>query len=229
MKVAIIPARGGSKRIPKKNSRFFLGKPMIAWSIEKAINSNIFDMVLVSTDDEAIKDIAIEYGAQVPFIRNKSLSDDFTPTVPVVADAIKYLIGQKFKIESACCIYATAPFIYTQDIIEAYKILSESKCDYVFPVVKFSYPIQRGLRINKDTKKVEMVNPDFYKSRSQDLEEIYHDVGQFYWGTREAWLTDQAIFGSNSKSIIIPEFRVQDIDNEDDWKRAEFLYKALNQ
>jgi N-acylneuraminate cytidylyltransferase len=229
MKVAIIPARGGSKRIPKKNSRVFYGKPMIAWSIEKAKNSNIFDMILVSTDDENIKDIAIHFGAQVPFIRDTSLSDDLTPTVPVIADAIKYLIAHGFDIKSACCIYATAPFIDENDIIKAYKILSDSKCDYVFPITKFSYPIQRGLRFDKQNQSIEMVNPHFYNFRSQDLEEVYHDVGQFYWGLRDAWLTNKPVFGTNSKSIVIPDFRVQDIDNEDDWKQAELMFKALNQ
>lgn len=226
MNIAIIPARGGSKRIPRKNIKGFCGKPMIAYSIEAALQSKLFDRVIVSTDDKEIANIAKEYGAEVPFIRPKELSDDYTTTIPVIAHAITEL-QKEGPIETACCIYATAPFIQVNYLQKAYKSLIKNQSDYTFSATSFPFSIQRAIKLDKD-KKVEMFQPEYFNTRSQDLEEAYHDAGQFYFGTTQAWLNKKPIFSKKSSVIILPRHLVQDIDTIEDFTRAELMYKAIH-
>ena len=225
MKVAIIPARGGSKRSPRKNIKDFCGKPMIAYSIEAALGSGIFERVIVSTDDEEIAETARQYGAQVPFMRPKELSDDHTATIPVIAHAIREL-QQEGPVEIACCIYATAPFIRVRYLQEAYAELVKTLSAYSFSATSFPFPIQRAIKIN-EKHQVEMFQPEHFNTRSQDLEEAYHDAGQFYFGTSEAWLEGKPIFAKHSTATILPRHLVQDIDTPEDFKRAELMFKAL--
>lgn len=224
MRLAIIPARGGSKRIPRKNIKLFNGKPMITWSIEAAISSKCFDRIIVSTDDEEIADIAKASGAEVPFMRPENLSDDHTATIPVINHAINSLRENGFSAELVCCIYATAPFIKSDDLVKGLELMAEKSCDYAFPVTSFPYPIQRAFRLS-DKGTIEMFAEDQFNTRSQDLVEAYHDAGQFYWGTAEAWQKEKIIFGPNSMPIILPRHRVQDIDTQEDWEQAELLVK----
>lgn len=225
MNVAIIPARGGSKRIPRKNIKEFCGKPMIAWSIEAARKSGVFDRLIVSTDDEEIATVAREYGAEVPFMRPENISDDFATTVDVIHHAITELI-KSANIKNVCCIYATAPFIQREDLREALSKLHMYECDYVFSATSFPFPIQRAVRINSGGF-VEMFNPQHEKTRSQDLEPAFHDAGQFYWGKPEAFLARKGFFTSRSVLQLLPRERVQDIDTQADWDMAENLFKLL--
>jgi len=226
MRVAIIPARGGSKRIPRKNIKKFAGKPIIAYSIEAAQQSGLFDRIIVTTDDEEIADVAHSFGAEVPFMRPKELSDDHTATIPVIAHAIQTLQTNGAVIEAACCIYATAPFVRSDDITSAYNALITHQKNYAFPVTTFAFPIQRGVK-RDDEGNIEMFYPQHFATRSQDLEEAYHDVGQFYWGTTEAWLEGKPIFSDAATTIVLPRHLVQDIDTPEDWFRAELMHKAL--
>jgi pseudaminic acid cytidylyltransferase len=226
MRVAIIPARGGSKRIPRKNIKSFAGLPIIAHSIKAAIESNLFDRIIVTTDDEEIADVSRSFGAEIPFIRPKELSDDHTATIPVIAHAIQTLQKQSV-IHAACCIYATAPFIRSQDIITAYNALITHNKQYAFPVTTFPFPIFRGVK-RDDTGSIEMFWPQHFATRSQDLEEAYHDVGQFYWGTADAWLSGKPIFSDAATTIVLPRHLVQDIDTPEDWHRAELMHKVLS-
>lgn len=226
MRVAIIPARGGSKRIPRKNIKEFCGKPMIAWSIEAALESGCFDRVVVSTDDTEIAEVARQYGAEIPFMRPAELSDDFTGTLPVIRHAIAWLQTHGTPVESACCLYATAPFVLPSDLSTGYQQLLDSGQDYAFSVTSYAFPIQRAIRIT-DQGRVSMFNPEHFTTRSQDLEEAWHDAGQFYWGTSEAWLAEKAIFAEGSVPVKLPRHRVQDIDTPEDWTRAEWLFKAM--
>ena len=226
MRVAIIPARGGSKRIPRKNIKPFAGPPIIAHSIKAAIESNLFDRIIVTTDDEEIADVARSFGAEIPFIRPKELSDDHTATIPVIAHAIQTLQKQ-CVIDAACCIYATAPFIRPQDIVTAYNALITHNKQYAFPVTTFAFPIFRGVK-RDDAGNIEMFWPQHFATRSQDLEEAYHDVGQFYWGTPDAWLSGRAIFSDAATTIVLPRHLVQDIDTPEDWHRAELMHKVLS-
>jgi len=226
MKVAIIPARGGSKRIPRKNIKNFCGKPMIAWSIEAAIKSGCFDRVVVSTDDEEIAAVAKEYGAEVPFMRPKELADDFAGTTPVIKQAIQWLNKNAEPPSFVCCIYATAPFVSAEDIQQGLKQLEQTQASYAFTVTSYAFPIQRAIKITAKNG-IEMFTPAHFNTRSQDLEEAYHDAGQFYWGKAEAWLAETIIFGPDSTPIILPRHRVQDIDTPEDWERAEWLFKAM--
>ena len=226
MNVAVIPARGGSKRIPRKNIKEFCGKPMIAWSIEAAQKSNCFDRIIVSTDDAEIAATAQTFGAEVPFERPESLSDDHTGTTSVISHAVKWLVEDGEKFENVCCLYATAPFIQPDDLRRGLEILQEQECAYVFSVTSFTFPIQRAIRITQG-QRVEMFQPEHFMTRSQDLEEAYHDAGQFYWGTTLAWLDKSPLFEKYSAPVILPRYRVQDIDTQEDWQRAEWLFKAL--
>ncbi|MDD5052039.1 MAG: pseudaminic acid cytidylyltransferase [Sulfuricurvum sp.] len=226
MRIAIIPARGGSKRIPRKNIKSFCGKPIIAYSIEAAQQSALFDRIIISTDDEEIANVACSYGAEIPFIRPQELSDDYTATIPVIAHAIQTLQAQGDVIDAACCIYATAPFIHAENIRDAYNALITHNKQYAFPVTTFPFPIQRAMKRNEQGN-IEMFYPEHFATRSQDLEEAYHDVGQFYWGTREAWLDKRAIFSDAATTIVLPRHLVQDIDTHEDWFRAELMYQAL--
>lgn len=221
--IAIIPARGGSKRIPRKNIKNFCGKPMIAYSIEAAINSGCFEQVIVSTDDSEIADIAKQYGAEVPYLRSAKLSDDYATTADVMADAVSRLNND--EIEFICCIYATAPLLLSDDLIKGFSLLKDNEdADYTFSITEFAFPIQRALKLNNKAQ-ISMFYPEYMSTRSQDLEEGWHDAGQFYWGTRNAWRDKKKIFGENSRGVKLPRIRVQDIDTFQDWEVAEFLYK----
>jgi pseudaminic acid cytidylyltransferase len=226
MKLAVIPARGGSKRIPRKNIKLFCGKPMIAWSIEAALQSNCFDQVIVSTDDAEIAEVAKAHGAEVPFMRPAELSDDRTGTTPVIRHAIEWHQALGHTPTQVCCIYATAPFVNAEDLRRGKVTLIETSSDYAFSVTSYAFPIQRAVRITA-ANRVEMFNPEHFNTRSQDLEEAFHDAGQFYWGTAAAWLQERQIFGLNSVPVMLPRHRVQDIDTPEDWARAEWLFKAM--
>lgn len=226
MRLAIIPARGGSKRIPRKNIKSFCGKPMIAWSIEAALKSGCFDKVIVSTDDAEIAEIAQQYGASVPFIRPATLSDDHTGTTAVIRHGIKWCLSQGQNVDQVCCLYATAPFVSAEDLCRGFDILQANACDYAFAVTSYAFPIQRAIKLTDD-RRVVMFYPEHFSTRSQDLEEAFHDAGQFYWGKAEAWLSEKVIFGPDSMPVILPRHRVQDIDTPEDWQRAEWLFKAM--
>lgn len=228
MNLAVIPARGGSKRIPRKNIKIFSGKPIIGWSIEAAIECGCFDKVIVSTDDDEIANVAREYGAEVPFKRPAELSDDNTGTIPVIHNAIDQLekLGQEY--DKVCCIYATAPFITSSDLLKGLELLEKEDCAYTFSVASFSSPIQRAFYINKSNR-VEMFYPEYFHTRSQDLKEAYHDAGQYYWGRVAAWKKEISFFTTESMPVVIPRYRVQDIDSQEDWVQAELLFKTINQ
>lgn len=223
----IIPARGGSKRIPRKNIREFAGKPMIVWSIEAALASGCFDRVIVSTDDKEIAAVAeATKGAEVPFRRPAALSDDYTGTVPVIAHAIDWLCEHDQTPEIVCCLYATAPFVQPDDLRAGYERLKAGRdIDYAFSVTSYAFPIQRALRLTTEGR-VAMLQPEHFTTRSQDLEEAWHDAGQFYWGRAEAWRTNTPIFGERAVPVKLPRHRVQDIDTPEDWRRAEWLFRA---
>jgi len=225
MNLAIIPARGGSKRIPRKNIKNFNGKPMISWSIELAIESRIFDNIVVSTDDNEIQEIAIKKGAEVPFLRPKDLSDDHTPTAPVVKHAINELnqLGHNYK--NVCCIYPCAPFIKPDDLKKSLQFLDKG-FDFVYPVIEYTHPIQRAMQ--KDLEGVmKFIQPSFELSRTQDLDKTFHDAGQFYWGKALSWLSDKKMH-SSGYGFEVPHWRFIDIDNPDDWQRAEIMHEILN-
>ena len=223
--VAIIPARGGSKRIPRKNIKDFFGKPLIAYSIEVALKSKLFDKVIVSTDDEEIAKIAVEYGAVVPFLRPKELSDDFTGTGAVVNHALEYLKEQGEVHDFVCTIYATAPFLDEKYLIEGFEKLKNSNAKNAFSCTSMPFPIQRTFKITQN-ERCEMFWPENFHTRSQDLEEAYQDAGQFYW-TNLNIKSNEIIFGKDSILIILPRFLVQDIDTLEDWKRAEIMYEVI--
>jgi N-acylneuraminate cytidylyltransferase len=228
MNICVIPARGGSKRILRKNIKEFNGKPIIAYSIEAALKSNCFDQVIVSTDDVEIVEVAKKYGAQVPFIRPTELSNDYAGTIPVIKHAIEWLEESNNTIESVCCLYATAPFIQPQTISRAFQQLQESKTDYCFSATSFTFPIQRALRITQDDK-VDMFYPEYFNVRSQDLEEAYHDAGQFYWGKAQAFKDELPIFSEAAGLFILPRYLVQDIDTTEDWIMAEAMHRVLQE
>jgi len=226
--VAIIPARGGSKRIPKKNIKYFFGKPLIAYSIEVALASKLFEKIIVTTDDEKIAEIAREYGAEVPFLRPKELSDDFSGTADVINHAIEYLESRGESYEYLCTIYATAPLLQEKYLIEGYEKLQNSDAINAFSATSMPFPIQRTFKIDEN-KRCEMFTPEHYMTRSQDLEEAYQDAGQFYWANREREKksNEKVLFSKISIPIILPRHLVQDIDTLEDWKRAEIMYQVL--
>jgi len=224
--VAIIPARGGSKRIPKKNIKEFFGKPLIAYSIEVAQESKLFDKVIVSTDDEEIVRIAKEYGAEVPFLRPKELSDDFTGTGDVIKHAIEYLKAQEEEYNYVCTIYATAPLLQKEYLAQGYEELKNSDAVNSFSATTMPFPIQRTFKLDADGR-CEMFTPQYYMTRSQDLEEAYQDAGQFYWKNLNKH-SDKVMFSNDSIPIIIPRHLVQDIDTLEDWKRAEIMYEVIH-
>ncbi|MDR3371388.1 pseudaminic acid cytidylyltransferase [Rhodoferax sp.] len=226
MRLAVIPARGGSKRIPRKNIKPFCGKPMIAWSIEAALASGLFDQVVVSTDDIEIAEVAKAYGAVVPFMRQASLSDDHTGTTPVVAHAIGWYHEHGYKPDLVCCIYATAPFIAVPDLQRGLAILTDSGADFAFSVTRYPSPIQRALKLTVDGR-VDMFQPEYFNVRSQDLIEAFHDAGQFYWGRAPAWMANKPIFSRDSAPVMLSRHRVQDIDTVEDWQLAEYLFRAM--
>lgn len=224
-RIAIIPARGGSKRIPRKNIKYFCGKPIIAYSIEAALKSNLFDKVLVSTDDKEIAEISIKLGANVPFLRSKESSDDFSSTFDVLQEVLGELKTLNEVYDYLCCIYPCAPLISIENICLSYDILIKNKFDSVFPILPFCVPIQRALTYREN--KVDFSNKDYSLSRSQDLEKNYHDAGQFYWLNTQICLDKKKIVTDNSGGIIISELEGQDIDSEIDWKLAELKYELL--
>ena len=224
--IAIIPARGCSKRIPRKNIKPFMGKPIIAYSIEAALQSELFDEVMVSTDDDEIANIAQQYGAKVPFMRSADTANDYATTSDVINEVISYYHERNQAFDIISCIYATAPFI-TKDILKkAYQEMQESRYDSIFPIVAFSYPIQRSLILDS-FKRVKMREPQFVNSRSQDLQTIYHDAGQFYIATWQSFCKYNDFWGENTGAMILNELEVQDLDTEIDWQLAEMKYQLM--
>ena len=223
--ICIIPARGGSKRIPRKNIKHFLGKPIIAYSIQAAIDSDLFDEVMVSTDDDEIAKIAIQYGAKVPFLRSADSANDFAVLSDVVDEVLMSYNKQKKNFKNICCLLPTAPFVTSNKITEAYITFIENNFDSVFPVLEFSFPIQRSLKM--EGKKVVMVWNEYLNTRSQDLDSRYHDSGQFYWLKSSSFSKEKKMFTNNSGVILISELHAQDIDTETDWKLAEIKFKFM--
>ena len=226
MNVAIVPARIGSKRIPKKNIKIFHGKPIIAYSIQAALETNLFGKVIVSTDSQELADIAISYGAEAPFIRPAELSDDFTGTDAVILHALNWLIKHGEDVQYVCCIYATAPFVSPEYIRKGLELLKNAKATSAFSVTTYPYPIYRSLKINENGR-LKMIWPDYLNVRSQDLSEAYHDAGQFYWADAKKYLVERKFFSQDAVPVVLPRYLVQDIDTAEDWQRAEAMYEAL--
>ena len=224
--IALIPARGGSERILRKNIRKFSGRPIIAWSIELAKRSNIFDRIVVSTDDHEIAKSALQEGAEVPFIRPSKLSDNGTGIAPVVKHAILQIQQSDIVVSELCLIYATAPFLQIDALKKGLELLHAEDCDYVISVTTFAFPIQRAVKRTANGR-LAMFQPETYNSRSQDLETAYHDAAQFCWGTTDAWLEERPVYGPNTVPIVLPRHLVQDIDTEEDWHSAEWKFKAI--
>jgi pseudaminic acid cytidylyltransferase len=224
MKLAVIPARGGSKRIPRKNVRPFAGRPMIGYAVAAARAAQLFDRIIVSTDDAEIASISVSLGAEVPFMRPAELADDHTPTVPVVSHAIEACRALGWHASQVCCIYPGVPFLQAADLRAALALL-EQGADYAFPVTPFPSAIQRALRREPDGS-ARPFFPEFASTRTQDLEPAFHDAGQFYWGRVEAWLAGLNIH-LHGRTILVPPWRVVDIDTQEDWRRAELLYGSL--
>lgn len=224
--IAIIPARGGSKRIPHKNIRNFCGRPMIAWSIEAAKSSDLFDHIIVSTDDIEIAEVAKAWGAEIPFMRPAALSNDYVGTGPVVKHALNWVIENLGEPEFVCTIYATAPFIRSIDLINGWQLMIDQESEIAFTVTSFPFPIQRAIKITENGR-IGMFQPEHYKTRSQDLEPAYHDAGQFYWARTQAVLNEISAFSEAAVPLILPRYRVQDIDTIEDWHRAELMFKVL--
>jgi pseudaminic acid cytidylyltransferase len=225
--VAVIPARGGSKRIPRKNIRPFAGKPIIAYSIEAARACKLFDRIIVSTDDQEIASVARAWGAETPFVRPAELSDDHTGTHAVVAHAlIRAIDPAVLDAVVACCIYPTAPFVTSADLRQGYELLTNTGKSFAFSATTFAFPIQRALRILPDGG-IAPFFPEWIDSRSQDLEMSYHDAGQFYWGPAAAFCSGLPVFASHSAAVILPRHRVMDIDTLEDWVQAELMFAAL--
>lgn len=228
MNVAIIPARGGSKRIPGKNIREFAGKPMIHWSIAAATESGCFGRIIVSTDDAAVAAVARAAGAETPFLRPAELSDDRTATLPVIAHAVQWLRGAGIALDRVCCLYATAPLVDAVDLVRGVRLLENPDIDYAFTCTTFAFPVQRAL-VRAANGGVEPLFAEHIEKRSQDLAEAIHDAGQFYWGTADAFAAQRPIFGPRSVPLMLPRYRVQDIDTLEDWSRAELLFKAFKE
>ena len=228
MNIAIIPARGGSKRIPGKNIKLFAGKPLIAYSIDAAKASGLFDKIIISTDSEEVAEVAIAFGADVPFIRPQSLSNDMVGTRPVTNHGIRFCIEKFYQPEFCCCIYATAPFLQAKYLQQGLDSLKQHRNkSFAFSVTSFPFPVQRALI--KSEAGVSPMFPESISKRSQDLEEAYHDAGQFYWGRTDDYLSNQKIFSHHSLPVVLPRHLVQDIDTPEDWLRAELMYKAYVQ
>jgi len=221
--VAIIPARGGSKRIPNKNTKLFAGRPIISYSIRVAQEAGLFDRVIVSTDSLEIAAIAREDGAEVPFLRPAELANDFAGTAEVVCHAIEWLAKEGKQPEFICCIYATAPFIQASYLKQGYDKLVSSDATTVFSVTTYPYPIYRSLKITEDDR-IKMIWPDYENIRSQDLPEAYHDAGQFYWANTNKFMKGKALFAKDSLPVILPRYLVQDIDTAEDWETAEMMF-----
>jgi len=226
MKVAIIPARGGSKRIPGKNIKLFAGQPIIAYSIQAALASGLFQRVIVSTDSEAIAAVSRDYGAETPFVRPSALADDFTTTADVILHALDWLASHDAPVRHACCLYATAPFVQTRFLGEGLEMLERSGAASVFTVTTYPAPIFRALKQEADGR-LAMVWPEYELTRSNDLPETFHDAGQFYWLDAVRFLADKKIYSPDSRPVVLPRYLVQDIDTLEDWVTAEAMYEAL--
>lgn len=225
--LALIPARGGSQRIPRKNLKLFNGQPMLVWSIRAALSSGVFDQVVVSTDDAEIAEVALAHGAQVPFMRPVELADAFTGTSAVVQHAVLALREQGQTFEYTCCLYATAPFVQARYLRQGLQLLQDAADkSYAFSVSSFGFPVQRALLID-DSGALQAMHPQYRHTRSQDLPAAYQDAAQFYWGRSDAWLRGDSVFSPLSLPVILPRHLVQDIDTEEDWIRAEYMYTAL--
>lgn len=225
MRLAVIPARGGSRRIPRKNIRDFAGAPIIHWSISAALMTGLFDKVVVSTDDEDIAHVARQSGALVPFMRPAPLADDFTPTRQVVNHAIEQCEALWGRFETICCIYATAPLIEAADVTAAFALLDNTATKFAFSAVAFEFPIQRAFSLN-DHAEPQMLQPEHRFTRSQDLQPMYHDAAQFYWGRRDAFMRGDHMFASHAKAYVLPANQVRDLDTEEDWQIALALWQA---
>lgn len=225
-RVAVIPARGGSKRIPNKNIKLFSGRPIISYSIKAARESGLFDRIIVSTDSEEIANVARQFGAEIPFLRPAELSGDQTPTAPVIDHCLTHLGKENIPVDYICCIYATAPLLSPQYIRDGFRLLTEKKAESVFSVTEFEFPIFRGLKINRSGR-LEMFWPENESVRSQDLPKAFHDAGQFYWLAVEPFLKNKRIYTKNSLPVILPRTMVQDMDEPEDWTIAEAKYRAL--
>jgi len=226
MRLCVIPARGGSKRIPRKNIKSFCGQAMIGYSIKAAIDSQCFDQVIVSTDDAEIAEVAKSFGASVPFMRPDELANDYANTIPVVKHAIEWFDDQVQAPSEVCCLYATAPFVRASTIRKAYEQMQSTQADYCFTATSFAFPIQRAIKVTAENQ-VEMFYPEYLETRSQDLEDSYHDAGQFYWGKAEAFKQQKSIFSKSATPYILPRYLVQDIDTLEDWEKAELMYKII--
>lgn len=227
MIAAVIPARGGSKRIPRKNIKSFCGKPMLAWPIQAAKEAGIFDAILVSTDDDEVAAVAEAYGAEVPFRRPAELANDHAPTLPVVAHAIEWLKSQRGPVRFACCIYPTAPFLKPQFLREGLNLLkTRADADFAFSVTSYAFTIFRSLKRNPDGT-IAMFWPENELKRSQDLPEAWHDAGQFYWGCPESFAKYRGVYSARSYPVTIPRHLVQDIDTLEDWEKAERMFAAI--
>jgi len=224
--VCLIPARGGSKRIPRKNVKLFAGRPMIAHSLRAARAAGVFDRVLVSTDDAEIAAVARAHGAEVPFLRPAALADDFAGTDAVILHALDWLAAQGRPATRFCCVYATAPFLRAEDLRRGLEVLATTGAATAFSVTTYAYPIFRSLRVNA-AGRVELFWPENFAKRSQDLPEAWHDAGQFYWGDTAKYLVERRLFSRNSAPVELPRQRVQDIDTPEDWAVAELMFQAL--
>lgn len=224
--IALIPARSGSTRIPNKNVREFFGRPIIAWSIECALRSSLFQHVYVSTDDPAIAEVASAAGAEVPFMRPGELADEHTGVIPVMRHGLERIKEAGTEVDEACLIYATAPFMRPEDVRRGRDLLREKRCDYVMPVTDFPSPIQRALKMDPNGR-VEMFERENFSKRSQDLETAYRDAAQFCWGTAAAWLEERLPYEANTYPVHVPRYLVQDIDTVEDWENAEWMFRSL--
>lgn len=226
-RLAVITARGGSKRIPRKNIKDFCGKPILAYSIRAAVESGVFDEIMVSTDDMEIAEIAKKYGAEVPFYRSEATANDFAVTSQVLGEVIEEYSRRGKKFDEVCCIYPTAPFVTGARLKEAMESLADTGADSVLPVVRFSFPPQRGVKLNDGC--LEYVYPQHRNTRSQDLEPWYHDVGQFYCIRVESFLKQRGLVMEKTVPLVLSEMEIQDIDTEEDWKLAELKYRLLQE
>lgn len=227
MNIAVLPARGGSARIPRKNIRSFCGKPIITWAIETAIKSQLFEHVIVSTDDAEIREVALKAGAECPFERPAALADEHATTTAVMAHATRWAIDAGWAVEAVCCIYPTAPFVAVDDLKRGLDALQSGAWAFAIAATEFDAPVFRAFRARREGG-IEMLYPEHYATRSQDLPQVLHDAGQFYWGRPSAWLAQQRVFDTATVPVLIPKCRVQDIDSLDDWERAELMYRCLH-
>jgi len=228
MLVAIIPARGGSKRIPRKNIRKFADRPIIGWPIKAALDCGLFDRVIVTTDDKEIAEVAIKCGAEVPFLRPDNLSDDHTGLRPVLRHAITEIENTTSrKVSLACCLYAASPFVQASDLIEGHKFLQSSEVTYAFAGAPYPHPIQRAVFLDEQGG-VQMAHPDLRTTRTQDLKEHFYEAGMFFWGRRDAFFTDIPIFSEGARIVRIPRERAHDIDEPEDWEMAELAFQILS-